>query len=303
MIDTNESEIKDHWVDGDTVIASIVCPTYNQKDYIIEALDSFLSQKTNFRFEVVVHDDASTDGTTEIVQCYAARYPNIIRLIVQTENQYSQGKRVLQLALKHARGIFVALCDGDDYWDDVEKLQKQVDFLQNNPEYVITYHRAIPFDKNGFIDENYGGATTNLTATDLQRAEAIFTLTACFRNVIRQFPPEFGSARLGDLFLWSLLGHYGDGYFISDIKPARYRVHLEGTFSKKDKQDKSLMIFVTYAALVSYYSRIGEYTLARHFLTKSIKTIVVALTPLGTVKIIARGLLRMLFIRTKRIFE
>ena len=121
------------------------CLTYNQKDYIRDALDGFVMQQTNFPFEVIVHDDASTDGTTDIVDEYAKKYPNIVKPMIETENQWKKGglKRIIHIMNEHHRsGEYIAFCEGDDYWTDRDKLQKQVDFLESHPDYSLCFHSA-----------------------------------------------------------------------------------------------------------------------------------------------------------------
>jgi len=121
------------------------CLTYNQKDYIRDALDGFVMQQTNFPFEVIVHDDASTDGTTAIVEDYAKRYPDIVKPMIETENQWKKGglKRIINIMNEyHRTGKYIAFCEGDDYWTDKRKLQKQVDFLESHPDYSLCFHSA-----------------------------------------------------------------------------------------------------------------------------------------------------------------
>lgn len=126
------------------VLVSISCITYNHAQFIRRCLDSFLMQKTNFAFEVLIHDDCSTDGTTEIIKEYEAKYPNIIKPIYENENQYAQGKPIGSDVWNYprAQGKYIAFCEGDDYWTDMFKLQKQVDFLENNQDYSMCFHRA-----------------------------------------------------------------------------------------------------------------------------------------------------------------
>lgn len=118
-------------------LVSISCITYNHTPYIRECLDGFLMQKCDFDFEVLIHDDASTDGTQEIIREYQEKYPEIIKPILQKENQWSQGVRGINLKFNfsRAKGKYIALCEGDDYWTDPLKLQKQVDFLEENEDY------------------------------------------------------------------------------------------------------------------------------------------------------------------------
>ena len=128
-------------MDNQDIKVTIRCITYNQKDYIRQCLDGFVMQRTNFRFEAIVHDDASTDGTAEIVREYAEKYPDIIKPIFETENQYSKHDGSLgRIMNANTRGKYVAICEGDDYWTDPLKLQKQADFLDANPQCSVTYH-------------------------------------------------------------------------------------------------------------------------------------------------------------------
>lgn len=123
-----------------TPLVTIRCLVYNHEPYLRQCLDGFVMQKTNFPFEAIVHDDASTDRSAEIILEYAERYPDIIKPIFETENQYSKGDGSLTRIMNaHTRGKYVAMCEGDDYWIDPYKLQKQVDFLEGNPEYGMCY--------------------------------------------------------------------------------------------------------------------------------------------------------------------
>lgn len=120
---------------------SILCLAYNHAKFIRQALDGFIMQKTNFPFEVIIHDDASTDGTADIIREYAKKYPDIIKPILQTENQWSRGVQIWKNYMwPNIRGKYVAVCDGDDYWIDEHKLQHQVDFLDAHPDYSICFH-------------------------------------------------------------------------------------------------------------------------------------------------------------------
>lgn len=122
-------------------LVAVRCITYNQEKYIGRALEGFVTQKTNFRFIAIVHDDASTDSTPRIIQEYAEKYPEIIHPILEEENQYSKPGNPLRKIMEdavHATGAkYVAYCEGDDYWVDSHKLQRQVDFLEANPDYSL----------------------------------------------------------------------------------------------------------------------------------------------------------------------
>lgn len=126
------------------VLVSIRCFVYNHELYLRQCLDGFVMQKTNFAFEAIVHDDASTDGSAAIIKEYAEKYPDIIKPIYETENQYSKKDgslaRIMDNAI-HPDAKYIAMCEGDDYWTDPYKLQKQFDFLENNKEYSFSVHR------------------------------------------------------------------------------------------------------------------------------------------------------------------
>lgn len=125
---------------NEKVVVSIRCFTYNHEPYIRQCLEGFVMQKTNFRFEAVVHDDASTDGTAAIIREYAEKYPDIIKPIYETENQYSKHDGSLKRIMDaHMRGKYIAICEGDDYWTDPYKLQKQVSYLESHLNCVLSH--------------------------------------------------------------------------------------------------------------------------------------------------------------------
>ena len=125
---------------------AVWCITYNQKSFIKDALDGFIMQKTNFPFVVIVHDDKSTDGTTDIILDYAQKYPDIIIPVIETENQWSKGglKHIINIMNNRFRiGKYIAFCEGDDYWTSPDKLQTQIDFLESHPDYSMCFHSAV----------------------------------------------------------------------------------------------------------------------------------------------------------------
>ncbi len=125
------------------ILVSVCCLAYNHEKYIRDALEGFIHQKTSFPYEVIVHDDASTDKTAEIIREYAAKYPGIIRPVIQTENQHSKGVRIFNTFIfPRMRGKYIAVCEGDDYWCDENKLQRQADWLEQHPEYAFCGHNT-----------------------------------------------------------------------------------------------------------------------------------------------------------------
>ena len=261
-------------------LASISCATYNHEPFIRQCLDHLLAQKTNFPFEIVIHDDASTDGTKEIIAAYALKYPNIIFPYYQTENQYSKGVRGLQSRYNYprCRGRYIAICEGDDYWPDPSKLQHQVDFLERHEEYVLTFHDfSVVDDKSQVIDAS---PLPNRNQRDASSEDLILgrlltmTVTLCFRNVITGFPPEKYKVTNGDTFLISMLGHYGKGKWMGDvIGKAMYRSHAGGIWSMVNSDEKLPVRVNTYYWLYKYYTRIGKKRYALKWYEKILYTV------------------------------
>jgi glycosyltransferase involved in cell wall biosynthesis len=253
-----------HETDGPLV--SILCVTYNHARYIEKALASFLIQETNFKFEVLVGDDVSSDETREIVGAFKSSGNCEIRPIYNERNLggHQNFKNLTELA----RGKFLAVCEGDDYWTDPLKLQKQVDFLTANPEVVITYSSVNSHlvGEKTFIDYSYfGGATIDFGPELLQRAPPLNTLTVMYRNTLPPLPPEFLTSGTGDRFIWSLLGNYGKGVYLKNVTPCIYRQHEGGVHSSLPIGGKIILDLKTYYALFHYYRRILNAGLERYF--------------------------------------
>lgn len=138
-------------MDKNDCLVSVLCTAYNHEQYIRSALESFVSQQTDFAFEVLVNDDASTDGTAAIIREYEEKYPEIIRPFYQSENQFSKGIGTIyeNIFYPNARGKYFAFCEGDDYWTDESKLQRQVDFLESHPDYSACVHNTTLHFCNG----------------------------------------------------------------------------------------------------------------------------------------------------------
>ena len=267
----SEEEVMVNWRgDPDKPLVSIVCLTYNHASFIEDALNGFLMQKTNFPFEIIVHDDASTDGTIEILRNYYARFPSLFKLFIQKENQYQKGIGPLGFAFSHAIGKYIAFCEGDDYWIDVEKIFKQVSFLEENSGISVVYTNAIAFSENKFLNKDFGGSRIDLTSNELKKAPGIFTLTTCFRNILDN-PIEQNYVVYGDQFIWSRLGKFGSGKYMHDILPSFYRVHPGGIHSLASNEARLFNKLKSFVAMSSYYKRTGEVLLEKHFLEKALE--------------------------------
>lgn len=228
-------------------LVSICCLAYNHESFIRLTLDGFVNQRTNFSFEIIVHDDFSTDDTAKIIREYEVNYPDLFRVIRQTKNQYSQGiKPIFNFVFPAARGKYIALCEGDDYWTDPFKLQKQVDFLENNSEYVLSFHPVqIILPTGEIIADNITNVPSyheDFISLALH-GNYIHTPSVIFKNIIRQFPSNINESPVGDYFLYMILAQYGKIKRMDDAM-AIYRFGV-GVHSTKTKAKQKLDLIKT----------------------------------------------------------
>ena len=233
-------------------LVSISCVTFNHVLFIRECIEGFLSQKTNFKYEVIIYDDASTDGTKEIIEEYVNKYPDIIHPVFQKENQYSKGIRGLRARFTYGKcnGKYIATCDGDDCWTDPYKLQKQVDFMEENDDYVVCGHDARVVDSKGEVVKDsklHDQFKKDATSEELKNGFWLLSTCILYRNlpIFQNYPKEAYKVSNGDTFLISLLGGYGKYKFLSDIQPAIYRKHEGGVWSMKSLKERALGLLKT----------------------------------------------------------
>lgn len=215
---------------------SVCCWTYNQEKYIRDALDGIFMQKVNFPMEVIIHDDASTDSTADIIREYEAKYPDMVRAIYQTENQFSKQSFVENIIFKAIQGEYVALCEGDDYWTDENKLQKQVDFLDANQDFAVCFHSTKVVHEDGsvpdycFPDPKARFDRDVLTVYNLLCWNFIQTNSVMYRW---RFNENFGPLDLGSSvnprdWYWHLLhAQVGKIKYIDEVMGV-YRRHANG---------------------------------------------------------------------------
>lgn len=182
-----EEEITKNWKSTHPPLVSIICITFNHDKFFKESIESLLAQETDFAFEILIHDDASTDKTTDLISFYSKKYPKIIRTIVQKVNQYSQNIEILsEFALPASQGKYIALCEGDDYWTDAKKLQVQVDFLEKNNSYSAVTHQARKIFENeiGKSELFHSNVPETLYLNDLLDGRLFHTASLLFRAEI-----------------------------------------------------------------------------------------------------------------------
>ena len=211
----------------------IRCATYNHELYIRDCLEGFVMQKTNFKFVAIVHDDASTDKTADIIREYEAKYPDIIKPIYETENQYSKHDgslgRIVDAAIDATGAKYVALCEGDDYWTDPLKLQKQVDYLEGHEEYSMCFHAAevkiegVDVRKKGARCENL--ESKEYSSTDMFAEWIVPTASIVYRReVVDKYPIKHAEwLTRGDICLVLKCSHTGRVWGMSE-KMSVYRM-------------------------------------------------------------------------------
>lgn len=235
MINNTKDKIKNRATDQPLV--SICCITYNHAPYIRQCLDSFLMQETDFAYEILIHDDASTDGTQDIIKEYELKYPEIIKPIYQTVNQYSQGIKISPTYnWPRAKGKYIASCEGDDYWTDPFKLNKQVKILESDPSLSACTHRHQILKNNKLTGPSSSAANERLSLEDLIWNIPFQTASIVFRKDSLHITPDIQPFIL-DTFLYMLLAEQGDIYFMSDIMSV-YRLHDGGIWSPHSKLKK-----------------------------------------------------------------
>ncbi len=216
-------------------LVSIACITYNHEKFIQETLEGFLMQKTDFPYEILIHDDASTDETVNIIKRYHRQYPDLIKPVFQTENQWSKLPVGINARFNfpRAQGKYIAFCEGDDRWTDPYKLQKQIDFLEKHSEYILCGTDVERFEvRSGKIVKSLNKKLGEITLDDMLYRNPVSTCTAVFRNIDfkSQLLPNYYQFTIGDWPLWCSLMQYGKAYNLPDVT-ARYHIHQGGMVS------------------------------------------------------------------------
>lgn len=226
-------------------VVSVCCIAYNQSAFIRQALDGFLIQQTSFPFEIIVHDDRSTDGTAEIIADYQRNHPDKIRAIFQSENQYAKGKKIFPITFEAARGRYLALCEGDDYWTDPHKLQAQVDYLEAHPAYSACFTNAEFFYEDGSQGPHLAltpGQKEIITLEDILAVNMIPTCTVMFRKwPIAEYPAWFNQIKVADWGYHILNAQQGDIGYLDRVTTVR-RVHAGGIFGGASKINRLKMV-------------------------------------------------------------
>lgn len=251
----------------DDILVSIYCLAYNHGPYIRTALDGFVNQKTNFKYEVVIHDDASTDNTADIIREYEAKYPDIIKPVYQTVNQYSQGVSVLDKYLfQRMKGKYVAICEGDDYWCDEHKLQKQVDFMEEHPHFAGCAHSSLFVnvkDNTEYVyhpsDNDYELTLKEILEWGNSRFQSSSLMT---KKEYIQVPDQLKMEKVGDYPRAANIAANGGIFYMKDVMSV-YRVMTPGSWSANNMTNIEQTISA-YEKEIDFLNRFDTYTEGRY---------------------------------------
>ncbi len=233
-----EKEIMVDWgSDNDSPLISVLCTTFNQQAYIEDAIRGFLIQKTDFPFEIVIHDDASLDETPGILKGYLKKYPKIIRLILQEDNQYSQGKRVSAIAAATAKGKYLAICEGDDFWIDSRKLQQQKNTIDQNLDCSLIVHQCYLMKGDNVALKpamGHGDSQRDVNISEVVSSGYQFSPTASYlisKEIYTILPGWIEKAPVGDYFLESYSFKLGRVIYLPFVFSV-YRRWAEGSWTE-----------------------------------------------------------------------
>ena len=249
-----EKKVLDMQLNSTVLMVAVYMITYNHEDYIEQAIESIVNQKANFLYKLFIGEDCSTDNTRQICIGLKEKYPDKIHLVLNERNvgASQNAQKIFNLCF-NSGAKYVAMCEGDDYWTDPLKLQKQVDFLVTNQDYVLTFHPVNILNSDGSMVEDF---ITNIpvnyeTQEMLARfGNYIHTPSVVFRNIIKTFPPEFSLSPIGDYFLYMILTNHGKIKMLEGTM-AVYRYGV-GVFSLQTKIEKAKASFKLYGLLLSY---------------------------------------------------
>jgi glycosyltransferase involved in cell wall biosynthesis len=270
-----ERRIVERWQgNSNDSVVSILCTTYNHEAFIESALVGFLNQETSFPFEILVRDDGSTDGTQDVLARYESRYRRLIRLFVEPENTFFTKSPVQELR-RHAKGEFVAICDGDDYWTRPDKLQRQVEALLANPNAAFVHHAGVEVDETGAVVRRLPPerARMSLPSSTAARGFRFLQSSVLYRNKsIPWIPYPPLDALAQDVITAQLVALTGDVVYIPDFEGTVRRLHgsNSGLVGKGDGTSASVRSMTTRIFLARILVDLHEPRLATHFLAESV---------------------------------
>lgn len=241
--------------DSTSIDISIVLLTYNQEEFISQAINSILSQKLSNSFEIIVIDDCSVDDTFSLISEFQNKYPLNFKAY---RNAFNLGlAKNYEKAVLSARGRYIAYLEGDDYWTDPYKLQKQFNFLEENHDFILSFHDFITIDKEGRVLSEKNLQNQELmkdrTKAEMVTGCLIHQNTIMFRNVIEKFPKGFFIAKNHDTFIIAYLSNWGKAGYVK-CSPLHYRIHNNSLWSSLSGKNKEINSFITFSVILFYVS-------------------------------------------------
>lgn len=241
-------------------LVSIICFAYNHENYIKDTLEGFLMQKTNFTFEIIIHDDASNDNTAKIIKEFEKQHPTLIKPIYQKINQARLKRgRVTSIAFKAAKGKYISICEGDDYWINPHKLQQQVDFLENNLDYSICWTKYLikiesensnHYHKPDWINEIEENNNLSFDLSTIFTPYCTYTLTVMFRRDSFDFNLFESLKFCKDNSIYAICLTKGKGLLL-DITTAVYRMHEGGIYSQVSQFKQALSNYLNFKEIIN----------------------------------------------------
>ena len=256
-------------------LVSICCTAYNHEKYIAQTLDSFLSQRCDFPFEILIHDDASKDRTADIIRDYAARYPDVIFPIYQQENQYCKGFSIDgTFNFPRARGKYIALCEGDDFWCDPEKLQRQIAHMEQDPSCTFCFTNGYVHDESGEKPDRaflpyyeaekamFDGKSRSFSLDEIARINFIPTANFVFRtDALRGIPRAYMEKRCqhSDLRMKLFLTAAGHAWY-EHVYGCTYRENVSGSAMQIWQKEKRDQLYVRCQSVVEMVDDVDTYS-------------------------------------------
>ncbi len=255
-------------------VVSICVTTYNHAKYLRKTLESFLCQRCEYPYEILVHDDVSTDGTIDILKEYAAKYPEIVKPLFEEENQYSKGVPINEtFNFPRAQGKYIALCEGDDYWLDETKLQRQIAHMEQDPECTFCFTNGMIHDESGTRPDRvfvpyyeserpyFKGKSSVYTLDEIARLSFIPTASFVFRvDALRRLPATFQrECQHGDLRMKLFLTAAGHAWY-EDVIGCVYRENVAGSAMQIWKKEKRDLLFKRCQTVVDMVEDVNDYS-------------------------------------------
>ena len=246
---------------------SIICTAYNHERYIGQALDGMLMQKTDFDYDIWINDDASTDNTAYIIKKYEEKFPDKIHAIYQEKNIYSTGVNPSNILIEKANGEYIAFCEGDDFWTDINKLQKQVEYMDAHDECALCAHAGYYTYENGVIKKQIfkiSDKECDISTEEVLSSWLYPTASIMYRQSMRTnlFIPFRGNSVSGDFCLSVYMALKGKIHYFPEPMCAYRQMSVSSLSLSQSKDSKGAI--KRFQSMSELYERINTYSEYRY---------------------------------------